>query len=422
MLFLKWFMSRTTRHAWQAANHVEKILHHQRDLLSTDAIAAVQGDITNVRATCRAGDKKAVGDSLARLEKSANKWLQPYPNAAWRENIEVALVAIAVAMSIRTFFLQPFKIPTGSMQPTLYGVTYEDLRGRDDVAIPSFPKSFFEYWFNGVQYFHVVAKASGTLSYEPPSKLVLFNRSQNYRINGAPQSPLWFPPDDLFQRGGRFPGSEVRAGEDIVKMRVITGDHLFVDRVTYNFRRPARGDIVVFETHGIQGIKELSSSPEMADTYYIKRLCGLGGERLTLKREYDVVGVQLPNRDPGVPVPVGRLVVNGTNEITTGVPPFSNLYSFPDVHSVRDRNFVFRENHYVGHALERGLSHGQSVQVPPNHYFVMGDNTLNSSDSRYWGDFEQNKVIGKSFFVYWPIGGTKFKGEQRESRFGWSAR
>ncbi len=51
MLFLNWFTSRTVRHAWQAANHVEKILHHQRDLLSTDAITVVQSDITNVRAS-----------------------------------------------------------------------------------------------------------------------------------------------------------------------------------------------------------------------------------------------------------------------------------------------------------------------------------------------------------------------------------
>ena len=60
---------------------------------------------------------------MEELEFAANKWLKLYPNAMWRENVEVLLVAIAVAMAIRTFFLQPFKIPTGSMQPTLYGVT-----------------------------------------------------------------------------------------------------------------------------------------------------------------------------------------------------------------------------------------------------------------------------------------------------------
>jgi len=56
-----------------------------------------------------------------------------------------------------------------------------------------------------------------------------------------------------------------------------------------------------------------------------------------------------------------------------------------------------------------GLSPGREFRVSPHNYFVMGDNTFNSSDSRYWGDFSQSKVIGKSFFVYWPI----------TERFGW---
>src|SRR5437879_11112883 len=71
---------------------------------------------------------------MEEVEKVANKWLKPYPNAAWRENIEVLLVALAVAMGIRTFFLQPFKIPTGSMQPTLFGVT----------STPDFSRGFEE--------------------------------------------------------------------------------------------------------------------------------------------------------------------------------------------------------------------------------------------------------------------------------------
>jgi len=415
MLFLKWFASRTVRHAWQAANHVEKILQHQRDLLSPEAIAAVQVDIDSVRVTCKTGDKKAIADALAKLEKSANKWLKPYPNSALRENIEVALVAIAVAMGIRTFFLQPFKIPTGSMQPTLYGVTQENLRGREDVKFPNRIKGFFEYWFSGVQYFHVVAQTGGTLSYDPPSKFVLFNLKQTYRIDGVPQPSIWFPPDDLFFRAEVPPGAQVRAGQDIVKLRVISGDHLFVDRVTYNFCRPARGHIVVFETHGIEGIAAISR--ELADTYYIKRLCGLGGERLKLKPDYQIIDV--PRFGSGY---AGHLIVNGTNEITASTLYFENLYSFPDAKSGTTKVLPYRENHYFGHGLLELLSEGREIQIDPKHYFVMGDNTFNSSDSRYWGDFEQSKVIGKSFFVYWPIGGTTFKGEQRESRFGWSHR
>jgi signal peptidase I len=151
-----------------------------------------------------------VKEGLARLEKTANKWLKPYPHSALRENIEVALVAIAVAMGIRTFFLQPFKIPTGSMQPTLYGVTQEDLRGTN-AEVPGGIARFFNYWFNGVQYFHVVAKSTGVLEYKDPFKFVLFNIKQDYAINGVPQPPIWFPPDGLFDRGGVPQGARVTA-------------------------------------------------------------------------------------------------------------------------------------------------------------------------------------------------------------------
>jgi signal peptidase I len=82
----------------------------------------------------------------------------------------------------------------------------------------------------------------------------------------------------------------------------------------------------------------------------------------------------------------------------------------------------FRENHYYGHGLLERLAPGSSITIPDQHYFVMGDNTFNSSDSRYWGTFDRTKVMGKSFFVYWPIGGTSYLGEKRESRFGWAHR
>ena len=427
MLFVKWFTSRTVRHAWQAAKHVEKILQLQRDLLSAEGIALVQADVESLREVCKTGNKTAITETLARLEKTANKWLKPYPNAALRENIEVALVAIAVAMGIRTFFLQPFKIPTGSMQPTLYGVTDEDLRGKPGVQLPGPLAGFFEYWFNGVSYKHVVAKSGGQFrGASEPTKLVLFNLKQSIQV-GNDTYTIWFPPDGLLKRAGLVndcgqPTTETFApGADIIKLRTVSGDHLFVDRVSYNFRRPARGDIVVFETHGITRLPR-----DQQDTYYIKRLCGLGGETLRLKKDMEVLGAPSSNYDFSTckqlpaDMPAGHLVVDG-QEITAATPHFENVYSFPGTgRGVSSVPYV--SNHYHGHAMIMSLSPGLSVHIPKDRYFVMGDNTFNSSDSRYWGDFDQTKVIGKSFFVYWPIGGTIFRGEKRESRFGWAHR
>ena len=94
--------------------HVQKLLNHQRDILSPQAIEAIQAAMASCQtAVAENADKATLEKQMENLEKAANKWLKPYPNAAWRENVEVLLVALAVAMGIRTFFLQPFKIPTG---------------------------------------------------------------------------------------------------------------------------------------------------------------------------------------------------------------------------------------------------------------------------------------------------------------------
>ncbi len=56
------------------------------------------------------------------IEKSVGKIAPPQQDAGWRENVEVFLVAIVIAAGVRAYILQPFKIPTGSMQPTLFGI------------------------------------------------------------------------------------------------------------------------------------------------------------------------------------------------------------------------------------------------------------------------------------------------------------
>src|ERR1035437_7767557 len=216
-MILQWFLSKTVRQATAMRKHVLKLLNHQRDILSPQAIQAVQAALANCRqAIAENADKAALEKQMENLENTANKWLKPYPNAAWRENVEVLLVALAVAMGIRTFFLQPFKIPTGSMQPTLYGVTSvpdftkvnlwqenkaklqadvrEQINLRDAIKIPTGWERVKD-WFAGNSYVHVVAQADGMIEkISPMNRFLIFNLSQTFSIGGVEQT-MWFPPD-----------------------------------------------------------------------------------------------------------------------------------------------------------------------------------------------------------------------------------
>jgi signal peptidase I len=373
--------------------HVQKLLHHQRDILSTQAVQAIETSIGDLQsALTRSSGNGALEKQMESLEASANKWLKPYPNAAWRENVEVLLVALTVAMGIRTFFLQPFKIPTGSMQPTLFGVTSANLINEPGFKIPTGLAAVRE-WFAGVSYIHKVAASDGTLdAVDAPTRFLIFNLWQTLVVGGKTYT-IWFPPDygeqTLQGRAGLMLGQPFRKGEDIVKLRVSAGDHLFVDRISYNFRPPERGEIIVFETRGIEGLRQ--------DQFYIKRMVAMGGEKVQIGDDR-------------------HLVING-KRLDAATPHFEKVYSF-------NPKAPARESRYSGHVNEKVAAYSPDSRgplarffpdasavypVPPNHYMVMGDNTMNSLDSRSWGDFPASNVIGKSFFVYWPI----------TDRFGW---
>jgi len=397
----RWFVSSTVRDASHMHKHVWKLLNAQRDILSADAVKNVQKAMDELQEAMKSGtDKASLKSKMGNLETAANKWLKPYPNPGLRENVEVLLVAIAVAMGIRTFIAQPFKIPTGSMQPTLYGVTSEpDYRPGGtgipldpDFKIPGAIQRFFTYWFRGISYKHVVAKTDGTLdigTQDVPSKFLLFNRSQTFSINGVEHS-VAFPPDNLLARagllpGGRHDGKVFKRGDDVIKMKCISGDHLFVDRITYNFRRPRRGEIVVFETTDIPEIKS-----DQVGQYYIKRLVANGGEIVRIGKDR-------------------HLYING-QRLGTNTAGFENVYSFDP------REFA-ADSRYSGHVLVSGSHFSnpeQTFEVPERRCLVMGDNTVSSYDSRMWGSFPRESIIGRSWFVYWPIGAQN----GRPSRFG----
>ncbi len=121
---------------------------------------------------------------------------------------------------------------------------------------------------------------------------------------------------------------------------------ILVDKWTYLFRPPARGDVIVFV------------APPQPSQDYIKRVIGLPGDTITIINTTVIVdGITLK-----------ETYVDQNNQ--------GNMYNYKNIHN---------------------------MVVPPNDYFVLGDNRRGSSDSRDWGFVPKNNIIGRAAIVYWPL-------------------
>jgi signal peptidase I len=135
---------------------------------------------------------------------------------------------------------------------------------------------------------------------------------------------------------------------------LIESDRILVNKLLYRFRDPQRGDIIVFKY------------PPDQKRDFIKRLIAIGGETVEIKR--------------------GDIYING--EELTDPEIIDSLYYY------NKEDWAF------------GAS-GQVLEVPEGNYFVLGDNSVNSSDSRNWGFVPRKNVVGRAFFTYWPLSRLK---------------
>lgn len=194
---------------------------------------------------------------------------------AW-EWIKTIITAFALALFVRTFFIQAFRIPTGSMEPTLHGAK--------------------------------------------------------------------------------------RNGDKILVNKVIYGIRIpLIDYRLPAIRMPNRGDVMVFATKDIKGL------PQNKD--FIKRVVGLGGETISIRSD----------GNDGEETGLGHVYVNGIR--------------LKEPKSIADRLY------YISGPFGNG-----EVAVPKDSFFVLGDNSRNSRDSRFWGFVPYQNLIGKAVVVYWPPG------------------
>ncbi len=126
------------------------------------------------------------------------------------------------------------------------------------------------------------------------------------------------------------------------------GEYLLTDKLTYRFRAPERGEVIVFK------------APPDPSKDYIKRIVGLPGEKIKIER--------------------GEVSINNQ--------------ALKENYLDREQSFTIASGPF--------LKSSQEIIVPPNDYFVLGDNRNHSSDSREWGFVPRENIIGKAFIRYWP--------------------
>ena len=151
---------------WKKTVHLAR--HLVRHALNMREDVGPARDVASARAAegvlCAAWAERDWGRMEAACESAASaaeKLMPPRPFPRWRENVEVLVVAISLAMACRTYFIQPFKIPTGSMQPTLNGITARPQDGKQWYDHP--PMNLVNLVVFGERYVEVKAKASWRL-------------------------------------------------------------------------------------------------------------------------------------------------------------------------------------------------------------------------------------------------------------------
>src|SRR5439155_5271573 len=231
-------------------------------------------DIRRLHAALSQRDRKQIESRAEELDAKLHQLTPVTGESHWRENCEVILVAIVVAVGIRSYFLQPFKIPTGSMQPTLNGII-----GRPSTApVPNILRQIADFVILGRNYIDVVSRQDDQIL-QIEQKKVLFFFTFSRLICQQQNFLVYASPETLTHDFNVFPGRVYHRDEIIARGAIDTGDQVFVDKFSYNFVKPHRGDVFVFRTDHIPAIRP---DPETGPPSYIKRLAGLPGDTLRI--------------------------------------------------------------------------------------------------------------------------------------------
>jgi|GEM_PF-93886 len=327
------------------------ILKHRKKKLSSNARERLEQAIARLEVARESGSLKEKKNSLKKISSLLAEELAHLRKSKFREWTESILFALIMVFIIRSFIVQPFKIPTGSMTPTLFGVKKVcPVCGRN-----------YRYDVN------TCSVDGAGLEVEHVGDKILVTK---------------------FLYGARTP--------DRIPFTGILLPFLQLPAI----RSPQRGDIVVFHF------------PEKLEMDYVKRLVGLPGETIEIrdgrimadgkdattsemaKVYYENIGNRRESAhyygEAGVPftVPKRGMIIPLKEDTSWYWSPLIKM----DGHDLNLEN---------GTVIIDG-SPMKTYTIEQDYYYVLGDNSRNSRDSRYWGFVPEKYLVGKVFFKYWP--------------------
>ena len=176
---------------------------------------------------------------------------------------------------------------------------------------------------------------------------------------------------------------------------LLVGDFILVNKFTYGIRLPVvnkkvvplhdpqRGDVMVFRY------------PEDPSLDYIKRVVGVPGDRIEYRnKRLTINGNPVPEKQVDDYLSKERMQFSKRFvETLNGVEHQILLEDDAPALMVPSRSFPYAANCNYN-------TNGLACTVPPGHYFMMGDNRDNSSDSRVWGFVPDENIVGKAFFIW----------------------
>lgn len=353
----------------ETISHARGVYNYRRDLMPPQTAAQLAAVLASAERDARRCSVDQAEAHQQLLLESVSDWL-PRRRGAWAENFEVLLVAFGVAMAFRCYFFQPFKIPTGSMQPTLYGI--HSIEREAPSWSDKMPIKPIKWLITGAWYREVRVTAGGKVGLLPhddskPGYTCLVVAGKRYFV---PSDAVRSRPEELkIDSQGR-----VASGTRMWSGTVYAGDHVFVNRMAWNFRRPRRGEVMVFSTRDIHGLPQ--------GTHYIKRMAGLPNDEIGI----DPPNLLIDNQPVQEPYTIRRIAAR--ERLAAWAPPYDG--------------FQVIGNQPADHAVPLRTARDR-IRLGPEEYYALGDNTGNSRDSRYWGPVPESNLLGPASIVYWPF-------------------